>query len=153
MRQKGICFFISFSGILLLVTAAAKLISGVGTAKLLRRLDPVFFVSFREILYVAAVMEITVAAFCLFGRNRILRAGLIAMLATNLLFYRFGLYWQGYSDICPCLGNITDALRIPPQTADTVMKIILAYLLIGSYASLFWLWRQGKRATSSASER
>jgi hypothetical protein len=22
------------------------------------------------------------------------------------------------------------------------MKIILAYLLLGSYASLFWLWRQ-----------
>jgi len=22
------------------------------------------------------------------------------------------------------------------------MKIILAYLLIGSYATLFWLWRQ-----------
>jgi hypothetical protein len=26
------------------------------------------------------------------------------------------------------------------------MKIILAYLLIGSYATLFWLWRQ-KRLT------
>ncbi len=27
------------------------------------------------------------------------------------------------------------------------MKIILAYLLIGSYATLFWLWRQrGKNA-------
>jgi hypothetical protein len=26
------------------------------------------------------------------------------------------------------------------------MKIILAYLLLGSYASLFWLWRQRKIA-------
>jgi cbb3-type cytochrome oxidase subunit 3 len=26
------------------------------------------------------------------------------------------------------------------------MKIILAYLLIGSYATLFWLWRQHKKA-------
>ncbi len=25
------------------------------------------------------------------------------------------------------------------------MKIILAYLLIGSYTSLFWLWRQSKK--------
>jgi cbb3-type cytochrome oxidase subunit 3 len=31
------------------------------------------------------------------------------------------------------------------------MKIILAYLLIGSYATLFWLWRQHKKATSTAS--
>ena len=29
------------------------------------------------------------------------------------------------------------------------MKIILAYLLIGSYATLFWLWRQSPRASSS----
>jgi hypothetical protein len=25
------------------------------------------------------------------------------------------------------MGNLTDALHIPPQTADTAMKIILAY--------------------------
>lgn len=25
------------------------------------------------------------------------------------------------------------------------MKIILAYLLIGSYATLFWLWRQKRK--------
>jgi cbb3-type cytochrome oxidase subunit 3 len=25
------------------------------------------------------------------------------------------------------------------------MKIILAYLLLGSYATLFWLWRQRKK--------
>jgi hypothetical protein len=52
---------------------------------------------------------------------------------------------------CPCLGNLTDALHITPQTADTAMKIILTYLLIGSYASLFWLWRQrNKPAPTSA---
>jgi cbb3-type cytochrome oxidase subunit 3 len=41
-------------------------------------------------------------------------------------------------------------LHIPPQTADTAMKIILAYLLIGSYATLFWLWRQQKREISTS---
>jgi len=30
------------------------------------------------------------------------------------------------------------------------MKIILAYLFIGSYATLFWLWRQRKKAGASA---
>jgi cbb3-type cytochrome oxidase subunit 3 len=43
-----------------------------------------------------------------------------------------------------------DALHIPPQTADTAMKIILAYLLLGSYAMLFWLWRQRKKLQSAA---
>jgi hypothetical protein len=44
------------------------------------------------------------------------------------------------------LGNLTDALHISPQTGDIAMKIILAYLLIGSYATLFWLWRQRGKA-------
>jgi hypothetical protein len=43
---------------------------------------------------------------------------------------------------------LTDALHIKPETADTAMKIILAYLLIGSYGSLFWLWRQRRRAAA-----
>jgi cbb3-type cytochrome oxidase subunit 3 len=43
------------------------------------------------------------------------------------------------------MGNLADALHIPPQIADTAMKIILAYLLIGSYATLFWLWRQKRK--------
>ena len=30
------------------------------------------------------------------------------------------------------------------------MKIILAYLLIGSYATLFWLWTQHKKATPAS---
>ena len=30
------------------------------------------------------------------------------------------------------------------------MKIILAYLLLGSYASLFWLWRQRKKVAYAA---
>jgi hypothetical protein len=31
------------------------------------------------------------------------------------------------------------------QAADAAMKIILAYLLIGSHATLFWLWRQKRK--------
>jgi cbb3-type cytochrome oxidase subunit 3 len=30
------------------------------------------------------------------------------------------------------------------------MKIILAYLLIGSYATLFWFWRQKRKAPPAA---
>jgi hypothetical protein len=40
----------------------------------------------------------------------------------------------GYRKPYGCLGNLTDALHIPPHTGDVAMKSILAYLLIGSYA-------------------
>lgn len=148
MQQRSVSFFIYSSGILFLLTGGAKLISGSGTARILNDLDPVFLISFRHILYVTAVVELCVAAICLFSKNRKLQAGLIAILATNFVLYRFGLYWLGYrGGACPCLGNLTDALHIPPQTADTVMKIVLAYLLIGSYATLFWLWKGWRKYT------
>jgi len=94
-------------------------------------------------------LECIIALVCFFSRWLELKAGLLAWLATSFLFYRLGLIWVGYHKPCSCLGNLTDALHIAPQTADTAMKIVLAYLLIGSYATLFWLWRQ-KRKTVSA---
>jgi hypothetical protein len=48
------------------------------------------------------------------------------------------------------LGALTDEIHIPSQTADTAMKIILAYLLIGSYASLIWLWRQKSKQSGTS---
>jgi hypothetical protein len=39
------------------------------------------------------------------------------------------------------LGNLADALHIPPNVADGALKIILLYLLIGSYGNLFRVWK------------
>ena len=52
-------------------------------------------------------------------------------------------------------GQFSDELHISLQATDTVMKIILAYLFIGSYAILFWLWRQKRKIdlTDSSSEK
>lgn len=136
------CFFFS-SGGLLLATATAKLVSGSGNAHILDNQDPRLFISFRQLFLAVGTIEIMVAAVCFSGRTR-LQTRLVAWLATNILIYRLGLYWIGYQP-CHCLGNLTDALQVPPQTADLVMKIILAYLLLGSYATLFWLWRQPRR--------
>jgi cbb3-type cytochrome oxidase subunit 3 len=46
---------------------------------------------------------------------------------------------------------MTSELHISSAFADTIMKIILAYLLIGSYAALFWLfWRQRRKVVSAS---
>jgi hypothetical protein len=57
------------------------------------------------------------------------------------VIYRIGLDWVGYHKPCSCLGTLTDSLHIPPQTADGAMKMILGYLIVGSFSTLFWLWR------------
>ncbi|MBI3849679.1 MAG: hypothetical protein HY298_05230 [Verrucomicrobia bacterium] len=48
-----------------------------------------------------------------------------------------------------CLGHLTDALHMSPQTADELMKVILAYLLIGSYALLQYQWRKAQADVKS----
>lgn len=145
MQRKLISLFVYSAGTLLLVTAIAKFISASGSASILQNPDPIMAVPFRQVFWAVGVLELAVALVCFFGKRMRLQTGLIAWLASNFIVYRLGLHWIGYSKPCHCLGNLTDALHIPPQTADAAMKIILAYLLIGSYAASFWLWRQKQK--------
>jgi hypothetical protein len=139
-------FWIYTVGILLTITSVAKFLSACGNARILESFDPIFSVSFRHVFWVVGFIELAVALACFSNKHIGLQVRLVAWLSTSFLAYRLGLVWIGYQKPCSCLGNLTDALHIPPQTADMAMKIILAYLLIGSYASLFWLWRQHRNA-------
>ncbi len=138
MQSKFAHLFLCLAGIVLLAAAVAKLVSSFGSAKILQNPDPVIGLAFRNVFRVVGAMELAIALACLFGRRIKLRAGLVAWLATTIFAYRFDLVWIGYQKPCSCLGNLTDALHM-------AMKIILAYLLVGSYATLFWLWRQRKK--------
>ncbi|HEY2330223.1 MAG TPA: hypothetical protein VGI63_10475 [Verrucomicrobiae bacterium] len=135
---------------ILLLTAAAKLVSSFGHGTILQTRDPLTGLQFQDLFRIVAGIEIAIALVCFFSKRIWIPAGLVAWLATSFLIYRIGLVLVGYHRPCSCMGNLTDALHIPPQTADTAMKIILAYLLIGSYATLFWLWRQKRKAMGSS---
>jgi len=149
MQSRLYYLFVKSAGFVLLITASAKLISAAGSAHILQTDDPLLGVSFRNLFWMIGVTEVAVALICFFGNQLGLQAGLIAWLGTDFVIYRIGLLWIDFKKSCPCLGNLTDALHITPQTADTAMKIILAYLLLGSYATLFWLWRQRKKTSQA----
>jgi hypothetical protein len=138
--------FLYSAAVVLLLTAAAKFVSSFGHGTILQTRDPLTGFQFQDLFRMVGGIEVAVALVCIFSKRTWLPAGLVAWLATGFLAYRIGLVAVGYHRPCSCMGNLTDALHIPPQTADTAMKIILAYLLIGSYASLFWLWRQHRKA-------
>lgn len=149
--RTGVTKILLYSfGAILSVTAFAKLISSFGHARILEYNDPLLVMPFRYVFWTVGVIELFVASICFSGKDVRTRARLVAWLATGFLIYRLGLLLVAYRRPCSCLGNLTDALHIPPQTADTAMKIILAYLLLGSYATLFWLWRQRRKGVSSA---
>ena len=144
--MKTARLFLYSAAVILVFTSVAKFVSSAGSAKILLQRDPITGFQFENLFRIVGGIEVVVALVCIFSKRILLSAGLVAWLATSFLAYRTGLVAVGYHRPCSCLGNLTDALHIPPQTADTAMKIILAYLLIDSYATLFWLWRQRKKA-------
>jgi hypothetical protein len=46
------------------------------------------------------------------------------------------------------MGSLTSALHLSEKAADNIMKVVLAYLLIGSYGLLLWQWRKRDRCVA-----
>lgn len=147
MQPKSVCIFLRSAGILLLITAFAKLGSSLGGAKYLDSLDPLLLISFRNLFRIVGGVELGIAFICFFGKPTSMKVSSVAWLATAFILYRFGLWWIDYYKPCSCLGSLTDAIHLSPEIADTAMKIILAYLLIGSCGILIWEWKRKRRLT------
>jgi hypothetical protein len=142
-------FFTYSSGVLLLITSTAKFVSASGHAGILTMGNPILSIPFRDVLWIAGSLELVVALVSLLFKQHRLKLWLIAWLATCFLMYHIGSLLMYETKFCPCLGNLTDALHISPQVSDIATKILLAYLLLGSYAAIFWTWWRTRRTTST----
>ncbi len=141
LKNRYFLFVLVTSGLLLAVTGLAKLWSSLGAARALLAPDPLPGVPYKHLLAGVAVMEIVVATICSLGRSRHLALALVAYLSTNFMLYRIGLWWIGWKQPCGCMGSLTDALHIRPQTADHIAFVLLLYMLAASYALLVVLWK------------
>ena len=139
-------WFVLSAGAILAITGIAKVWSGLGSSKFLAVVDPIIGIKFGSLMLAVGVAEIVIALVCFFSKRQTLALSLVAWMSTNFAVYRLGLWWMDWKKPCSCLGNLTDALHISPQTADNIMKVLLAYLLIGSYGLLIWHFRQRKVA-------
>jgi Methylamine utilisation protein MauE len=135
-------YFGLIAGVILIITGIAKIWNGLGNTKILAVVDPIFGVKFGPLMLAVGLVEIGIAVVCFFGKRQTLALLLVAWLSTSFVIYRLGLWWIDWHRPCNCLGNLTDALHLSPQAADNIMKVVLAYLLIGSYGLLLWQWRQ-----------
>jgi len=142
-RGRILRWFVWSAGVLFVITGLAKAFSATGSARALEVADPIIGIPFRHLLLLVGLLELCIAFFCLFTDKRQFSLLAVTWLATNFVVYRVGLWWMGWHRPCGCLGNLTDLLGISPHTADTIMKLVLAYLLIGSYGFLLWRWIQG----------
>lgn len=142
--------FILSAGVISAVTGIAKVVASFGKARALAVVDPIFTVKFGHLFLGVGLSEILVAAVCFFGRRPFLANALVAWLATSFAVYRLGLWWMDWKAPCGCLGHLTDALHIPPETADSIMKGVLVYLLLGSYGAI---WAQVRGTASNKNEK
>ena len=137
-------WFLLLAGIALGGSGGAKVLTVFGSARLLDAPDPIFGFPFRYLLLGVGVLELTIASRCCCRRSTAVNAMLVAWLASSFLVYRIGLWSIGWHHPCGCLGRLTDILHISPSLADNAMKGLLAYLLAGSYAIVFWHLKQGR---------
>ena len=147
MQKRLVRLFVHTAAVVLLVTALAKFLSAMGDVLILNGPDPIFGIDIRTVLFGTALIESAVAWVCLKEIRISLQVGLVLWLSLAFTLYRVGLWVVGYDKPCSCLGTLTDLLGISPEASDLGMKIVLAYLLIGSGAALFWL--RGKSVESN----
>ncbi len=138
--------FLFSAGLIFAITGIAKVFSSFGSVKVLLRPDPVFGVQFRHLMFVVGVVEIGASIFCIASARTRAAALLVAWLSCLFLFYRLGVWWLGWQVPCRCLGTLTDSIHLAPATADNLMKIVLAYLLVGSVVCLIY-YRRPTRAS------
>lgn len=139
--MKLIKIFLYSYGILLLITASAKLISAAGHVEVLNVIEPILGLTYRHLFIFAGIAELLLALYCLLGSDIWLQMHFVASLSTALIIYRLGLLIIHYPRPCTCLGTLTDSLSINPHDADVCMQILLAYLVLTSYGWLIWHWR------------
>lgn len=100
-------------------------------------------------MLLVGLLELLIAFFCLLTDKRRLSLFAVAWVSTNFLVYREGLWFIGWHGPCGCMGSLTDILHISPHLADNIMKIVLTYLLVGSYALLLWQWKRARVVKSA----
>lgn len=122
----------------LLLTGFAKLTTSIGESSYLGRRDVLlWFMTNRQLMFVASVFELAAGWFIL-GRSRLAvveRVFIVCWIAMVFLVYRVGLLWVGYRETCNCAGDLWSWIGLSQNEADFLMLGILGYLCL-SYCFL-----------------
>ncbi len=102
--------------------------------------DPIFFIPLNDLFWIIGGIAAVTALVCLFSKRPALPIFLLVWLTTNFLVYQIGLFCKGCHSLTGFLGGFSSTFGISAKTANDLANVIFAYLLMGSYSSLFWLW-------------
>jgi hypothetical protein len=130
-------FFLGSVAAVLFITASAKLVSAFGSAKILYLPDPLLSVPYKQLLLWAAALEFAILGVLLSGAGERAKLCLVGWAAGIFVLYRVASWLLGNGTPCPCLGTLSDLLRISNGLADAVLFLFVAYMATGSV--LCWL--------------
>jgi len=126
------------TSLFLCLTSALKIVSSLGEAKVLAVADPlVAFLTTRQMLFLAAALELLVAAFLWSERFDRYRPWLTLWLVSLFVTYRVGLISIGYHGPCSCLGNIFEWFPSLEKWASPMMWAALVCMFLTSAGSLW----------------
>ena len=146
--------FSSSVGAVLVLTGAAKIYSyHTAPEALLGKPDPILMVTTGILLLVVGAVEMFIGIICFMSKQTLFTHSLIAWIASLFLAYRCGLNLVDYKSPCACLGSLTAGLGLDDTDVKHVTRILLGYLLFGSYASLFYQFSaKSRRAARECKE-
>jgi len=144
VKTRGIHFFIFSAGGILLAAALTRFAIAAGSQRVLTLPEPMLGIPLRYAVLIVGGLELAVALICLFGKREGLQLGWLAWLATNFIVYQTGLFWTQVHSQAICIGSLTDPLHIARGTTGSIIGLLPLYLILGSYATLIWLWLGGK---------
>lgn len=142
-------WFIKSSGALMLAAAAMLFLSHWAGSDLAQPKDPLLAIPIGSIIWIAAVVLLVVAMGCLFGEPGISSAIWLAWLAAQFWVYKGGLLWSGFHHATIPLGNLPDAFRLTPASADLMAGILFGYILVGSLGLLLWSWWTSRKPSKA----
>jgi hypothetical protein len=153
MLNKARLFIVATSCILI-ITALAKLLSGLGEAPLLTKPTAALpAITHRQLLILGAMVEFSMIAFLLSRQTAIAKLYAILWFSSLISIYRLGSWWINPAVPCPCLGNISDWIPIPPQILDKATLALLVFMLLGSAALLLATRRLTARTSDVINEK
>jgi hypothetical protein len=144
-------WFIHSAGVILLVTGLAKIYSSVGEAKVLEVIDPIFRITFRQLMVATGMIELVVACFCFFNHSSNFRLAAVVWISASFLLYRGGLWSMHWRRPCPCLGTLTDQFHISTDKVDSIMLFLASYLFFGSIFCCLFLRKRAAAIWSASS--
>jgi len=127
-----------FAAIILLITAVLKLCESTQHNFYFQEPDSVMqFLTNRQLLFVAAGLEIIVAIYIWFTASLKKRSFALLWFCSIVALYKIGRYYTRAFYPCSCLGILESWLKLTWNQTDTISWLTLAFLAAFSIACLF----------------